>query len=86
MKRREFCAREGLKVETLDYWQHRIHARPVPQRRAADAPATLIPIEVISPLTPQYEIRVGSARSLVIRGAFDVRVVRELIQALEAPA
>lgn len=76
--RRAFCAKNHLKISTLDYWFSRVReaekAQGLVELKSPSIPAMKSSLEVV--VTDRYRIEV--------REGFDVPLLGELIRALES--
>jgi hypothetical protein len=76
--RRAFCAKNHLKLSTLDYWFSRI--------RSAERSQGLVELKThaIPTVKSSLEVVVANRYRIEVRGAIDVQLFKELIKALES--
>jgi hypothetical protein len=76
--RRAFCAKNHLKISTLDYWFSRI--------RDAERSQGLVELkaQTIPNANKSLELVVADRYRIEVRNGFDVRLLGELIKALES--
>jgi hypothetical protein len=76
--RRAFCAKNHLKISTLDYWFSRI--------RDAERSQTLVELKTqsIPTVKSSLDVVVADRYRIEVRAGFDVPLLGELIKALES--
>jgi hypothetical protein len=78
---RDFCARHGLSTASFYNW------RRVLERRAAEEPATFVPVQVVADAVPDQasalELVLADGRSVRVAPGFDAATLRQLLALLE---
>src|SRR5262245_21453624 len=77
---RPFCARYGLATASFYHW------RRVPERRAAEAPAS-VPVQVVADAVPPQasalEVVLAGGRTVPVAAGFGALTLRQLLAVLE---
>lgn len=81
LSRRAWCDRNGINVQTFDYWRRRL--RELPALRQRKAPAALVPIVLASPAASEpVELVLPSGLRLRVPSDADAVRVATLVRAL----
>lgn len=94
LTRKEFAARAGVPVTTLDYYLRRDRERSQPGEVEGNR---ILPVDLVAPEEESVSvastagpggvtIRLGNGRSVEVQGGFDQQLLRDVIAVLEEQA